>query len=207
MGWKELFSFAKNEAKQVNAEELAVQSGFVEEVIKVIKSAANTDIQPFYYKDLHSEGAAKAIGLSFNTKEETAEGQLYKLKTELKPLGALAFITERKNKTASVAIVMGNDQFDIIKIQQTNGENYDISNIEVIVKLKEWHNRYSFTIIGANHDWVEADFIELPNSKDLKSFAKEIYQFCPDIVDQGTGSLEGLIEELEESKKLFLWWD
>lgn len=207
MGWKKLFSFAKNEAKQVTAEELVIQTGFKEEVIKVIKRAANTDLRPFYNKDLYSEGAAKAIGLSFNTKEETAEGLLYKLQTELKPFGALAFITERENKKASIAIVIGNDQFDILKIQQTNGENYDISNFDVIVKLKEWHKRYSFSIIGADHDWVEADFIELPNSKDLKSFAKEIYRFCPDIVDQGTGSLEGLIEELEESKKLFLWWD
>lgn len=207
MVWKKLFSFAKNEAKQVNAEELAIQSGFTEEVIIVIKRIAKTDLRPFYSKDLYSEGAAKAIGLFFNTKEETAEGQLFKLQTELKPLGALAFITEREDKKASVAIVMWNDQFDILKIQQTNGENYDISNNDVVVKLKEWHNRYSFTIIGADHDWVEANFIELPISNDLKSFAKEIYQFCPDIVDQGTGSLEDLIEELEESKKLFFWWD
>ncbi|WP_423410151.1 DUF4253 domain-containing protein [Heyndrickxia sp. MSNUG] len=207
MGWKNIFSFTKSQAKKVNAEELAIQSGFTEEVIIVIKRIAKTDLRSFYSKDLYSEGAAKAIGLFFNTKEETAEGQLYKLQTELKPLGALAFITERENKKASVAIVMGNDQFDILKIQQTNGENYDISNNDVVVKLKEWHKRYCFTIIGADYDWVEVDFSEFPTSNDLRPFAKELYEFCPDIVDQGTGSIDGFIEELKEYRRLVLWWD
>ncbi|MEH7884351.1 DUF4253 domain-containing protein [Bacillus sp. JJ1609] len=150
MGWKKIFGFAKSQAKQVNVEELAIQLGFTEEMIKVIKKAANTDLRPFYWKDLYSEVDDKAIGISFNTKEDTAERLLHKLQTELKPMGCLAFINERGNNSTSVGIVIGDDQFEILKFQQTNGENYDISNGDVVFKLKEWHKRYSFTIIGAD---------------------------------------------------------
>jgi len=207
MGWKKIFGFAKSQAKQVNVDELAIQLGFTEETITVIKKAANTDLRPFYRKDLYSEVADKAIGISFNTKEDTAERLLHKLQTELKPLDCLAFINERGSNSTSVSIVKGNDQFDILKIQQTNGENYDISNDEVVFKLKEWHRRYPFTIIGADFDWVEVDFSEFPTNNDLQPFAKELYEFCPDIVDQGTESIDGFIEELKEYRKLVLWWD
>ncbi|MGA9226014.1 MAG: DUF4253 domain-containing protein [Mesobacillus sp.] len=207
MDWKKLFGLAKNQAKQVNVDELAIQLGFAEETITVIKKAANTNLRPFYQKDLYSDSAEKVIGISFNTTKDSAEGILYKLQSELKPLDCLAFINERGNNSTSVSIVKGNDQFDILEIQQTNGENYDISNDEVVFKLKEWHKRYSFTIIGADHDWVEVDFDEFPRNNDLQPFVKELYELCPDIVDQGPGSIEGFIEELKVYRKLVLWWD
>lgn len=34
-----------------------------------------------------------------------------------------------------------------------------------------------------------------------------MYEFCPDIVEQGTESIEELVEEIKKTKKLFLWWD
>jgi len=39
------------------------------------------------------------------------------------------------------------------------------------------------------------------------TFAKEMYKVCPDIVDQGTGSIEALAEEMKKTKRLFFWWD
>ena len=47
----------------------------------------------------------------------------------------------------------------------------------------------------------------LPSNQEMQSFAQEMYEFCPDIVEQGTGSIEELIEEIKETKKLALWWD
>jgi hypothetical protein len=34
-----------------------------------------------------------------------------------------------------------------------------------------------------------------------------MYDFCPDIVDQGIGSVELLAESLVEGDRLFFWWD
>jgi hypothetical protein len=61
--------------------------------------------------------------------------------------------------------------------------------------------------VGAGYDWIDANFIVLLTDQEMKSFAQEMYEFCPDIVEQGTGSIEELIEEIKETKKLALWWD
>jgi hypothetical protein len=34
-----------------------------------------------------------------------------------------------------------------------------------------------------------------------------MYDFCPDIVDQGVGSVKALATELRRSRSLYFWWD
>ncbi len=60
-------------------------------------------------------------------------------------------------------------------------------------------------IVGADNDWVEIEFKTLP--KNLAVFAEEIYDFCPDAVDQGPGNISGLVKEMQATRRLFLWWD
>jgi hypothetical protein len=71
--------------------------------------------------------------------------------------------------------------------------------------LKEWEIHSPFDIIGADSDWVEIEFKRLP--KDLRAFIEEVYDFCPDAVDQGPGSIAELMKDIRKTKKLFLWWD
>jgi hypothetical protein len=42
---------------------------------------------------------------------------------------------------------------------------------------------------------------------DANALARRFYAFCPDIVDQGTGSVEALAQELRRSRTLYCWWD
>ena len=42
---------------------------------------------------------------------------------------------------------------------------------------------------------------------DAAVLARRMYRFCPDIVDQGTGTVAALAKELEQTNELFLWWD
>jgi hypothetical protein len=37
--------------------------------------------------------------------------------------------------------------------------------------------------------------------------AQHLYEFCPDIVDQGCGSVDALADELAMTGRLVLWWD
>ncbi|WP_141533750.1 DUF4253 domain-containing protein, partial [Bacillus cereus] len=82
-----------------------------------------------------------------------------------------------------IAIIQGNGQFDILTIQQTNGVNYEVSNIDVIFKLRKWNDRYPFIMIGADHERVDAIFSVLPTDEEMQSLAQEMYEFCPDIVE------------------------
>lgn len=65
----------------------------------------------------------------------------------------------------------------------TNGANYDVGPQELIDRLQAWSTRSAFRLVGAGVDWIELQFQRLPS--DLTAFAQEVYDFCPDTLDQG----------------------
>lgn len=201
MNWKKIFSIGGGSNQDSNIADL----GIPDEVLSIISKFTTGKLKPFYKTDLYTDKRGEIIGVCMEVKQDQAENLVLKMRKEMEVLGFLPFICDTEHNKVCISQV--SDQFDIIKIQQTNGDNYDISNEMVVSKLKEWHLRYPFTIIGADFDWVEATFQVIPEGKNLRSFATEMYKFCPDIVEQGSGSINGLMEELKESKKLFLWWD
>jgi hypothetical protein len=148
-----------------------------------------------------------APGIVISVPEDKTDHILALLRRELRPLKYLPFVAEMNAglKIEKIGIVKGMDQYEILRIMHTNGNEYDILNQDVIERLKEWEIHSPFDIIGADNDWVEIEFKTLPN--DLKSFTEEVYDFCPDAVDQGPGSIEGLIKDIKSTKRLFLWWE
>jgi len=92
-------------------------------------------------------------------------------------------------------------------VRQTNGVNFSVYTRDVLGRLDEWGERCSFAVLGAGWDWVELKFDTLP--EDLEDFAEEVYEFCPDTIDQaivkappehlaGRSAEELSEEELEE---------
>jgi hypothetical protein len=41
----------------------------------------------------------------------------------------------------------------------------------------------------------------------MLAFAREVYQFCRDVVEQGTETVEKLAAEMKRSNRMYLWWD
>ncbi len=74
---------------------------------------------------------------------------------------------------------------DVIRDAETNGINYGHTTDDVIAKLTDWDARHGVTINAAKMDSVDFTLSEIP--KDLDAFAREVYAFCPDTVDQGFG--------------------
>ncbi|RFB11406.1 DUF4253 domain-containing protein [Bacillus sp. HNG] len=210
MNLKSFFGLGKKHKNEIN-DEMVKELGFIQEVLNIIKQVSNNNLQPLKINDLYNEDGITTIGISFMTLEEEAEKLVVELQSKIKHLGYYAFMNERNfikgNKSkCRIGVLKGNEQFELLKILQTNGDNYDISNDDVISKLKQWNNRFPFSIIGADFDWIEAEFLVAPSDQHIQSFAKEMYEFCPDIVEQGTGNIEELIEEIKETKKFYLWW-
>jgi hypothetical protein len=131
-----------------------------------------------------------------------------KVRKHLKEKGYLLFKSEENygNLPDKYAVLKSRDPFDIIRFRGTSGPNYEISNDSILSRLKDWHQRFSLEITGADADWVEVRFAHLPVEA-LPAFAKEVYTFCPDIVEQGAGNTESMVEDLKETGSLFLWWD
>ena len=151
------------------------------------------------------EGAVSAL-----VAESKAESNLAEIRRQL-PQGLVAYIgttnSLSKPKATGVEIVIGpgSSPLDVLEIAQTDAVNYGMVTQDLRRKLEQWHKEYGIDIWQAETDTIQLKLLRLP--KNTGSFAKEVYTFCPDIVDQGVGTIEALEKTIREQRSLFLWWD
>jgi hypothetical protein len=108
-------------------------------------------------------------------------------------------------RTVLRAIPSG-DWADALRCVGTNGCNYDQSTDDIIAWLRRLEREQPFVITAVAHDLVEGHFLG-PIAKPL-ALAKRMYRFCPDLVDQGCGTVARLAEELKgDAPTLYFWWD
>lgn len=86
-------------------------------------------------------------------------------------------------KEALVVFFQSETPEPLFWVRGTNGENYDLTTDKILSRLKEWAERCEFSVLGAGFDWVELRFKTLPVN--VEEFAEEVYDFCPDTLDQG----------------------
>jgi len=92
---------------------------------------------------------------------------------------------------------MNISKFQDLKEQGTNGINYEVTTDELISKLQSWDKLYGISIEEVSHDRLVVNFADLPGN--VASLAEEVYQFCPDVVDQGFGCMDDMVEMAEQS--------
>lgn len=178
------------------------------EVARILLRETDGTMEPLLGYD--EEGSrVPAEGATVPVPKDEARALIVRLHPELKKKGYLIFRSEQHfgfdGKPDRVAVLKTTDPFEVLRVMGTNGINCDIDNAAVIAKMREWTGRCGLTLIGAGLDWCEALFGRPPS--DMTAFAQEVYEFCPDIVDQGTGSVRKLAEEMKASGSLYLWWD
>jgi hypothetical protein len=103
-----------------------------------------------------------------------------------------------------IGLLPTTDKYAVIAAMQTDGANYNIGTGDIIDWLKNMEKTQPWELTDASMDVVAGNF--LSPVKDAKKLAKEMYEFCPDIVDQGTGDVDKLAAELAKGK-LYFWWD
>ena len=89
-----------------------------------------------------------------------------------------------------------NDPFAAVREAGTSAPNYDIDNDAIIERLTKWQALCTFTVEEADGDSIEIKFETLP--ADMDAFVRDLYDFCPDLVDQGTGCVHEMVEAMEE---------
>lgn len=109
------------------------------------------------------------------------------------------------NGPEKLCILPTTDKYDVIALHQTNGCNCGIGPGYVIQWLRELEAEQPFILTCIAHDTLAGRF--LTPFEDPDGWAESMYDFCPDIVDQGCGSTELLAENLASSDSLFFWWD
>jgi len=166
---------------------LAREIDFDEAICSFIKSRA-----PGRLKRMRV-GEKPADGLSMRVKDgEEAERLINSLRPGLAGRGYRAFWSRRHaddglEEGDEVVVLKTSDPLDMVRLQQSDGANYEISTDDIINRLIEWQKICEFDVIGASRDWVALQFQRLPDN--ICAFAEEVYAFCPDSVIQGVGLL------------------
>ncbi len=104
-----------------------------------------------------------------------------------------------------LALFPRRDPYEILRLMGTNGANYRIGPDSIVAWLRALERDQPFVLTGIDFDWLEGRFTFA--IRDPAGLARRFYAFCPDIVDQGTGTVEALVTQLEQSQRLYCWWD
>jgi hypothetical protein len=162
---------------------------------------------------------AKASGVTAQTRQNIRGGYSFSmprlradkvLDTHFQKARDAGFLLFRATPSSSVGnhtlvLLPTSDVYAPVQGMQTNGANYDLMPSDIIRWLKALETRQPFVLDGIGHDFLEGRFTT--ELKDANALAKDIYEFCPDVVDQGTETIKRLSAELKKTKRLFLWWD
>jgi hypothetical protein len=104
-----------------------------------------------------------------------------------------------------VVVAPGESQFDILRVAASDAINYDMETEDLIRELQAWDREFGIDIYAAQTDVVQLRLRQMPS--DLKQFAGRVYAFCPDIVDQGTETVDELAKYIADTREVYLWWD
>jgi Domain of unknown function (DUF4253) len=186
-------------------------------IIKSIRQYNSHKMEPFHYslgKFVTKEGEIEADpiflqGLVFNETNSKSYDLVFSLKNQFKEKGYSIFLLENNfnidNEPDNIAVLKTTDKYTVLKQIATDGINWNITNDSLISIIKTFDKKYSLELIGASGDWCE--FIIHTEPKNWMEFANEVYKVCPDVVDQGTGTVQALADEMKKTKRLYFWWD
>ncbi|MDJ1173086.1 ankyrin repeat domain-containing protein [Roseofilum capinflatum] len=97
------------------------------------------------------------------------------------------------------------DKYEAIAAMGTNGCNYGIGTGYVLQWLQALEAKQPFIITYIRYDSLALRF--LSPLEDVEYWADEMYEFCPDLIDQGVMERDRLIECLKTSDRISFWWD
>ncbi len=125
---------------------------------------------------------------------------------QLRKEGKYIFIAAIANNGYKVGLTGAtSDPYKLMELAETNGLNYDIETSHIIEKYKKWDAEFGITPIAIGFDFCEC---QIKNKNiDYKKLAEEVYEFCPDVVEQGVETVEALEEDMRKTGTIYLWWD
>ncbi len=94
--------------------------------------------------------------------------------------------------------------YEVVALIQPHAGEHDIGVFEILEFLRK-HELLGWRLTGLGYDTVDLEFERLPS--DMGAFAKELYEFCPDLIDQGFESLKMLEHHLRATRRVHFWWD
>jgi hypothetical protein len=128
---------------------------------------------------------------------------LDEVRSKVASLGVLAFLSEdllRQSCPCVVLVPAADYREAIIAFETPAGQPMD--SYELAAWLADLEKRQPFIITHIASDRIEARFTT--RIRDARRLAKAIRKICPDVINE---PIENVAKHLEQSRKLYLWWD
>ncbi len=161
-----------------------------------------------YSFDEYDGGDKRAGGIRSMTGKKNAINIIHTHQSRAMSEGKLFYIGDAVSGDDECGLCLTsktNDPYKVMKFTKTNGVNYDIVTKDIIAKYKKWDKEFGIRIIAIGMDFCECEIIN--RDIDYTKLAKEVFEFCPDVVEQGTETVERLEEAMRVEGTIFLWWD
>lgn len=187
---------------------------FPVDIISQVELSAGAEAEPFFVtvvvpsenmKGEQDFETGKLAGFSVRTKY--SEDVILTFRNKLRARGYLIFKSHKGYGSLPdiVTVTKGGNSYDIVKIQGTEAPNYHLDTSAIIAWLKECQADASFVVTGAGPDWLEARFTKPPQN--MRSFAKKVAAFSPDVLEHGPKTLENLADRMKRINGFSLVWD
>jgi hypothetical protein len=155
-----------------------------------------------------ADGEEVAGGVSFDVPRKKIEPILFKAHTNFLARGFYLFRSDQNFGMNGLPDIVGllptTDKFAVMAAMDINGDNCDVGTAGVIAWMRELDEAQSYVLTGIGFNFLEGAFTE--PVRDPADLAERMYEFCPNIVDQGTETVGELAKELRRGR-LYLWWD
>lgn len=198
----------------VLTDEQRAELGFPAEIIAKMELAAGAEAEPFFAtvlmrtQNLKGEQEFESKKLAgFSVRTNNGDELIDSYRASLRAQGYLVFKSHKGYGRLQdiVSIIKGNNSYDILKMQGTEAQNYQLNTEAIIAWLKTQQQRGTFVVIGAGPDWLEARFIKPP--KNISAFAKQVCSFAPDVLERGPETTDKLADRMKKMNGFYLVWD
>jgi hypothetical protein len=98
----------------------------------------------------------------------------------------------------TIIVAPTTDQWDILRIERTQGNNHPVTTEELIALLKELDQAYGVDITGAAMDGLEFTLRRVPTGKEAREVGRRLYEVCPELGEPPVKFPKGRVN---------LWWD
>ena len=156
--------------------------------------------------DETTDQSDKINGIFCAVRENNSSEVILKYTEEFRGQGKYIFHFRLGTHGFDIAITGAtNDPYKLMQLSGTNGLNSEISTEDILEKYRKWDKEFGIIPIGIGFDYCEC---AIRNTNiNFNKLAAEVYEFCSDVVDQGTETLEALEEEMKRTGTIYLWWD
>lgn len=77
-----------------------------------------------------------------------------------------------------------------------------------VAAFRSWHERYGVEPVGMSGDVINLKAASRPTSREeALELAREQYDYCNDLIDQGVETLSNLAALLMADDWWYFWWD